>query len=46
MPLQSQTWNELRTLLRELSPKRRKFLVVVLVASLFQGVIDMLLVDC
>lgn len=44
MPLQSQTWNELRTLLRELSPKRRKFLVVVLVASLFQGVIDMLLV--
>ena len=44
MPLQSQTWNELSTLLRELSPKRRKFLVVVLVASLFQGVVDMLLV--
>ena len=42
--LQSQTWNELSTLLRELSPKRRKFLVVVLVASLFQGVIDILLV--
>ena len=45
MPLlQSQTWNELSTLLRELSPKRRKFLAVVLIASLFQGVIDMLLV--
>ena len=42
--LQSQTWNELSTLLRELSPKRRKFLVVVLIASLFQGVIDILLV--
>ena len=42
--LQSQTWKELSTLLRELSPKRRKFLVVVLVASFFQGVIDILLV--
>tara|TARA_B100002051_G_scaffold245926_1_gene253641 strand:+ start:608 stop:2428 length:1821 start_codon:yes stop_codon:yes gene_type:complete len=45
MPLlQSQTWNELSSLLRELSPKRRKFLVVVLFASLFQGVIDIVLV--
>ena len=42
--LQSQTWKELSTLLRELSPKRRKFLVVVLVASFFQGVLDILLV--
>ena len=44
MPLQSQTWKELSTLLRELSPKRRKFLGFVLIASLFQGIIDILLV--
>ena len=42
--LQSQTWKELSTLFRELSPERRKSLLVVLVASLFQGVIDILLV--
>ncbi|MBL6740790.1 MAG: ABC transporter ATP-binding protein [Synechococcus sp. BS301-5m-G54] len=42
--LQSQTWKELRTLFRELSPERRKSLLIVLAASLFQGVIDILLV--
>ncbi|WP_186484649.1 ABC transporter ATP-binding protein [Synechococcus sp. A15-127] len=42
--LQSQTWKELSTLFRELSPERRKSLLVVLAASLFQGVIDILLV--
>ena len=42
--LQSQTWKELSTLFRELSPERRKSLLIVLAASLFQGVIDILLV--
>ncbi|QNI93304.1 ABC transporter family protein [Synechococcus sp. A15-127] len=42
--MQSQTWKELSTLFRELSPERRKSLLVVLAASLFQGVIDILLV--
>ena len=45
MPLlQSQTWNELSTLLRELSPKRQKFLGLVLLASLIQGIVDIFLV--
>ena len=42
--LQSQTWKELSTLFRELSPERRKSLLIVLAASLVQGVIDILLV--
>ncbi|WP_028953414.1 ABC transporter ATP-binding protein [Synechococcus sp. CC9616] len=42
--LQSQTWNELSTLLRELSPKRQKFLGLVLFTSLIQGVVDIFLV--
>ena len=44
MPFQSQTWNELKLLLQELSSRRLRFLSVVLLASLFQGIIDILLV--
>ena len=44
MPFKSQTWNELKLLLQELSPRRLRFLAVVLLASLFQGIIDILLV--
>ena len=44
MLLQSQTWNELRQLLRQLPSKRINLLIVVLLASFFQGLIDMLLV--
>lgn len=44
MPIKSQTWNELKLLLEELSPRRVGFLAVVMLASLFQGIIDILLV--
>ena len=44
MPIKSQTWNELKLLLEELSPRRLRFLAVVMLASLFQGIIDILLV--
>ena len=43
-PLQSQTWSELKILLRELSPDRRRFLIVVLICSFFQGLLDIFLV--
>ena len=43
-PLQSQTWSELKVLLRELSPDRRRFLIVVLICSFFQGLLDIFLV--
>ena len=44
MPLRSQTWRDLRRLLKELPPSRLRFLVVVLVASFLQGLMDILLV--
>ncbi len=44
MPLKSQTWNELKLLLQELSPRRVRFLGLVLLASFVQGLIDILLV--
>ena len=44
MFLQSQTWKELRLLLHQLPSKRINLLVVVLLASFFQGLLDMLLV--
>ena len=44
MPLRSQTWRDLQRLLRELPPSRLRFLVVVLVASFLQGLMDILLV--
>ena len=42
--IQSQTWRELQVLLRELAPERRRFLVLVLLASLLQGLVDIFLV--
>ena len=44
MQLKSQTWNELKLLLQELSPRRLRFLGLVLIASFVQGLIDILLV--
>jgi len=44
MFLRSQTWNELRQLLRQLPSKRINLLIAVLLASFFQGLLDMLLV--
>ncbi|KZR68544.1 Lipid A export ATP-binding/permease protein MsbA [Prochlorococcus marinus str. MIT 1313] len=44
MLLQSQTWKELRELLRQLPSKRINLLILVLLASFFQGLLDMLLV--
>ena len=44
MQLKSQTWNELKLLLQELSPKRLRFLGLVLMASFVQGLIDIFLV--
>ena len=44
MQLKSQTWNELKLLLQELSPRRLRFLGLVLLASFVQGLIDILLV--
>ena len=41
---QSQTWAELRVLLSELSPARRRFLGLVLICSFFQGLLDIFLV--
>ena len=40
MHLKSQTWNELKLLLQELPPKRLRYLTLVLLASLVQGLID------
>ena len=42
--MQSQTWKELKFLLRELAPERRRFLALVLLASLMQGLVDIFLV--
>ena len=44
MPLQSQTWSNLSQLLRELPRRRLRLLVIVLIASLFQGLLDVFLV--
>ncbi|WP_216901850.1 ABC transporter ATP-binding protein [Synechococcus sp. CCY 9618] len=44
MPFRSKTWDQLRLLLRELPPKRLRLLSLVLLASVFQGLLDMLLV--
>ena len=44
MPLKSKTWKELKLLLEELSPQRLRFLCFVLAASLFQGIVDILLI--
>ena len=44
MPLQSQTWSNLRQLLSELPRRRLRLLVVVLLASLLQGLVDVFLV--
>ena len=44
MPFQSQTWNNLSQLLGELPRRRVRLLVVVLIASLVQGVVDVVLV--
>jgi ATP-binding cassette, subfamily B, bacterial len=44
MPLQSQTWSNLSQLLRALPQRRIRLLVLVLIASLFQGLLDLFLV--
>ena len=44
MPLRSQTWRDLRRLLRELPATRVRFLLVILAASFLQGLMDILLV--
>jgi ATP-binding cassette subfamily B protein len=44
MPLQSQTWSNLSQLLRALPQRRVRLLVLVLIASLFQGMLDVFLV--
>ena len=44
MPVQSQTWTDLGRLLNELPSKRIRFLIVVLLAAVFQGLMDILLV--
>ena len=44
MPVRSQTWRDLRRLLEELPSSRIRFLVVVLLASFLQGLMDILLV--
>ena len=44
MPLQSQTWSNLSQLLRELPRRRVRLLILVLSASLFQGLLDVFLV--
>ncbi|MFM9048308.1 MAG: ABC transporter ATP-binding protein [Cyanobium sp.] len=44
MRLQSQTWDQLQLLLRELPTRRMGLLGLVLLASVFQGLMDMLLV--
>ena len=44
MPLRSQTWRELRRLFNELPAKRVRLLVIVLIASFLQGLMDVALV--
>ena len=44
MPLRSQTWRDLRRLLKELPATRVRFLLIVLAASFLQGLMDILLV--
>ena len=44
MPLRSQTWSSLYQLLRELPGRRIRLVVVVLLASLLQGLLDVFLV--
>ena len=44
MPLQSQTWSNLSQLLLELPRRRVRLLVLVLLASLVQGLLDVFLV--
>ena len=44
MLLRSQTWRDLRRLLNELPPSRVSALVLVLAASILQGIMDILLV--
>jgi ATP-binding cassette subfamily B protein len=44
MPFRSQTWDQLRLLLRELPPQSNRLLALVLLAAFFQGLLDMLLV--
>lgn len=44
MPLQSQTWSNLSQLLHALPQRRVRLLVLVLIASLFQGMLDVFLV--
>lgn len=43
MPIKSQTWTHLRKLLAYLPPKRNKQLVVVILASFIQGLMDIFL---
>ena len=44
MLLRSQTWRELRRLFNELPAKRVRLLVIVLIASFLQGLMDVVLV--
>ncbi len=44
MPVRSQTWRDLSRLLKELPANRVRFLIVVLLASFLQGLMDILLV--
>ena len=44
MPVRSQTWRDLSRLLKELPASRVRFLIVVLLASFLQGLMDILLV--
>ena len=44
MPLQSQTWSNLRQLLSELPRRRVRLFILVLLASLVQGLLDVFLV--
>ena len=42
--LQSQTWKDLSTLLGKLPARRKRLVGLVLIASFFQGVLDILLI--
>lgn len=44
MPVRSETWRDLKRLFNELPPSRVYFLVLVLTASILQGMMDILLV--
>ena len=44
MPLRSQTWRDLNSLLKELPPQRSRSLFLVLAASILQGLMDIFLV--